>query len=400
MSREIDEKTVEVVTKFPTAGFFPAIANHTCAIIPEHIVVGQEIPQGGRDMDALITSGPFRFVEYVKEVSVEYIRNDDYFKEGRPYIDGMKHFVMTDSGRVIAAFETGQILTSNQSLDNLTVAEALQLDENMDDLTMHWSGPINMKYVLMNTAKAPFDKPEVRKAVQLSLNTQQIIDTISEGVHAHGFTAPRGFWYSLPDAEYDTIPGFSQLDGEKHPDDIAEARRLLASVGMKGPFSITVHARNCCDYPDVVVLVKRQLEEALGWDTTIKVMESGAGFDAYWAGDYQFAVQGGSIFMNDPDAMFARYIRGTIPQWTGGGRGKYYAPEGLETLFDQQVRESDQDKRRAIVNQMAEVAQELTAYPYLYWEDAHWGVEHRIKNFNFTYQGMRWEHVWCDPDCG
>ena len=330
-------------------------------------------------MDALITSGPFRFVEYVKEVSVEYIRNDDYFKEGRPYIDGMKHFVMTDSGRVIAAYETGQILTSNQSLDNLTVAEALQLDENMDDLTMHWSGPINMKYVLMNAAKAPFDKPEVRKAVQLSLNTQQNIDTISEGVHAHGFR---------------------QLDGEKHPDDIAEARRLLASVGMKGPFSITIHARNCCDYPDVVVLVKRQLEEALGWDTTIKVMESGAGLNAYWAGNYQFAVQGGSIFMNDPDAMFARYIRGTIPQWTGGGRGKYYAPEGLETLFDQQVRESDQDKRRAIVNQMAEVAQELTVYPYLYWEDAHWGMDHRIKNFNFTYQGMRWEHVWCDPDCG
>ena len=305
MSRAIDEKTVEVVTKFPTAGFFPAIANHTCAIIPEHIVVGQEIPQGGRDMDALITSGPFRFVEYVKEVSVEYIRNDDYFKEGRPYIDGMKHFVMTDSGRVIAAFETGQILTSNQSLDNLTVAEALQLDENMDDLTMHWSGPIYMKYVLMNTAKAPFHKSEVRKAVQLSVNTQQIIDTISEGVHAHGFTAPRGFWYSLPDTEYDTIPGFRQLDGEKHPDDIAEARRLLASVGMKGPFSITIHARNCCDYPDVVVLVKQQLEEALGWDTTIKVMESGAGLNAYWAGDYQFAVQG-SIFMNDPDAMFAR----------------------------------------------------------------------------------------------
>jgi hypothetical protein len=26
-------------------------------------------------------------------------------------------------------------------------------------------------------------------------------------------------------------------------------------------------------------------------------------------------------------------------------------------------------------------------------------VEHRIQNFNFTYQGSRWEHVWCDPEC-
>ena len=103
--------------------------------------------------------------------------------------------------------------------------------------------------------------------------------------------------------------------------------------------------------------------------------------------------------MNDPDAIFARYIRGTIPQWTGGGRGKHYAHEGLEALFDQQVREPDQEKRKAIVHEMGRIAYEGSANPYIYWTDRHHGVEHRIQNYNFTYQGMRWEHVWCDPDC-
>ena len=399
MSRAIDEKTVEVVTKFPTAGFFPAIANHTCVLIPEHVVVGQGIAQGGKDMDALVGSGPFKFVEYIKEVSVEYTRNDDYFKEGRPYIDGMKHFVMADSGRVIAAFKTGQILTSNQSIDNLTVAEALALDEEMDNLTMHWAGPISMMYIVMNTGKAPFDKPEVRKAVQLAINPQPIIDTISEGMFKKGYPLPRGFWYSHPDAEYDAMAGYRDDAGVKPQEDLDEANRLLTSVGMEGPFSITLHARNCCDYPDVVVLVKQQLEETLGWDITIKVMESGAGFDAYWAGDYQFAVQGGSIFMNDPDAHIRPLHPRHNPQWTGGGRGKYYAPEGLEALFDQQVREPDQEKRKAIVQEMGRIAYEGSANPYIYWVDRHHGVEHRIQNFNFTYQGMRWEHVWCDPAC-
>ena len=398
-SRAIDEKTIEVVTKFPTAGFFPAIANHTCVIIPEHVVVGQEIPQGGKDMEALVGSGPFKFVDYVKEVSVEYTRNEDYFKEGRPYIDGMKHFVMADSGRVIAAFKTGQILTSNQSLDNLTVSEALQLDEEMDNLTMHWAGPISLMAIIMNTAKAPFDQPAVRKAVQLAVNPEPIIDNISEGMYSPGYPAPRGFWYSLSDEEYENMPGFRTIDSVKHPDDLAEAQALLEQAGLTGPVSVTLHARNCCDYPDVAVLVKQQLENALGWEITLKVMESGAGFDAYWAGDFQFAVQGSSIFMNDPDAIFARLIRGTNPQWTGGGRGKYYAPQGLEVLFDQQVQEPDLEKRKAIVQEMARIVQEHTASPYLYWTDRHHGVEHRIKNFNFTYQGMRWEHVWCDPDC-
>ncbi len=397
-SRAIDEKTAEVVIKFPSGGFFPAIANHTCLIIPEHVVVGQEIAMAGSNMEALVGSGPFKFVDYVKEVSVEYTRNDDYFKEGRPYIDGMKHFVMTDSGRVIAAFKTGQILTSNQSIDNLTVAEALQLDEDMDNLTMHWAGPISMMYIQMNTAKAPFDNPDVRKAVKLAVNPKPIIDNISEGMYAKGYPLPRGFWYSLPDAEYDNLPGYRDVDGQKHPDDLAEAQMLIANAGMEN-IDIVLHARNCCDYPDVAVLVKQQLEEALGWNITLRVMESGAGFDAYWAGDYQFAVQGGSIFMNDPDALFARYIRGTTPQWSGGGRGKYYAPEGVEALFEQQVREPDQEKRKAIVQEMGRLAYEGSANPYIYWVDRHHGVEHRIQNFNFTYQGSRWEHVWCDPEC-
>jgi ABC-type transport system substrate-binding protein len=141
------------------------------------------------------------------------------------------------------------------------------------------------------------------------------------------------------------------------------------------------------------------LENALGWDITLQVMESGAGFDAYWAGDYGFAVQGGSIFMNDPDAIFARDIRGTTPQWVGGGRGKYYAPPGLEEFFDQQVQEPDPDKRRAIVQEMGDIRDAHSANPYIYWQDRHHGVEDLIQNFHFTCQGMRWEHVWCDPAC-
>ena len=401
-SRAIDDQTVEVVINFPAGGFFPAVANHTCVLIPEHVVVGQGIAQGGKDMPALVTSGPFRFVDYDKEVSVEYTRNNDYFKDGLPYIDGMKHFVMADSGRVIAAFKAGQVLTSNQSLDNLSPKEALQLDKEMDNLTMHWAGPISMLYLLMNTSVAPFDSAEVRRAAQLAIDRTEIIETISGGVYKPGYPLPKGFWYSYDDDTYDNWPGFrTAADGvSKHPDDIAEARSLLKKVGMGSGFKLVLHARNCCDYPNAAVLVKQQLENALGWDITLKVMESGAGFDAYWAGDYQFAVQGGSIFMNDPDAIFARDIRGTTPQWTGGGRGKYYAPPGMDEVFDVQVRESDQETRKALVQKMGIMRDDAGANPYIYWVDRHHAAEDRLQNFpSLTYQGMRWEHIWCDPAC-
>jgi len=135
-------------------------------------------------------------------------------------------------------------------------------------------------------------------------------------------------------------------------------------------------------------------------------MESGAGFDAYWAGDTQFAVQSGGIYSTGPDAIWARLTRGTIPQWTGGGRGKFMVPcresDGvcLDELQDLQMREPDQEKRKAIVAEMSDmVINDDHSNPYLFWANHHHAVNHIIKNFHMTIQGRAWEHVWCDPGC-
>ncbi len=87
----------------------------------------------------------------------------------------MEHFVIIDSGRAIAAFKTGQVLTSNQAITNLNPLEAQRLDQEMDNLTVHWGGPGGANHIYMNTNKAPFDNANVRKAVHLALYRQPII---------------------------------------------------------------------------------------------------------------------------------------------------------------------------------------------------------------------------------
>ncbi len=398
-SRAIDDKTVEITTKFTAGAFLTAISNETASIQPKHIVIGKGIQQGGKDLDAIVGSGPFKFVDYVKEVSVEYERNPDYWKDGLPYIDGMKHFIITDSGRAIAAYKTGQVLTSNQNGYTLSNAEALQLDKDMDNLTVHWGPAQFARYVMMNVQKAPFDNPDVRKAVHLSIDRQAILDATGAGQGVLGYPLPPGQWYSYSDEKYKNMPGYRYVDGKKDPGDLAEAQALLKKAGVDGPMKLTLSSRVCCGYPDVTVILKQQLEKAFGWDITIKTMESGAGFDAYWAGDFQFAVQGGNIWSSDPDAVGSRHIRGTTMQWTGGGRGTRYVPAGIDPVYEAQQQEKDQDKRRALVQEMGDLILEGTANPYLNWSRKYWAVNHQIKNFNFTAEGRAWEHVWCDPAC-
>ncbi len=270
-------------------------------------------------------------MRYIKEVSTEYEKNPDYFKEGRPYINGMKHFVIIDSGRAIAAFKTGQDLTSNQAVTNLNPLETQRLDQEMDNLTVHWGGPGGANHIYMNTNKAPFDNANVRKAVHLALYRRPIIETISGGMYAMGYLNPPGFWYSRTQEEYDQLPGYREFNGAKHPDDLAGAQRLLEEAGISPNLSVTLSTRNCCGYGDVAVLVKEQLKENLGWDISIKTMESGAGFDAYWSGDYQFMVQASRLNNTSLDAIHSRWVSGAVPQWVGAGRGKFFTVEaGLD----------------------------------------------------------------------
>jgi ABC-type transport system substrate-binding protein len=307
---------------------------------------------------------------------------------------------MTDSGRIIAAYKTGQILTSNQYGYNLSNAEALQLDIEMDNLTVHWGPADFARYVMMNTTKAPFDNPNVRAAVNLALDRQESLDTTAAGQGVMGYPLPPNNWYSNSEEEYAVMPGFRVVDGKKSPVDLAEAKRLVEEAGVYGDqVKMTINARNCCGYPDLVVLVKEQLQDALGWDLTIEIKESGAGFDAYWAGDFTIAVQGGSLWSSDPDAVGSRYYRGTTMQWVGGGRGKRYVPVGFDEAFEAQQVEADQEKRKALVHEMGATMLADSPNPYIYYSRRYWAVEHRIQNFNFTNEGRAWEHVWCDPAC-
>ena len=256
-ARAVDDYTVEVATKFPTGSFISSLAVDGAMVQAKHTVIDQGIVQTASDMGTLNGSGPFKFVKHIKDVSIEYEKTPGYFKKGRPYINGMKHFVIIDSGRTIAAFKSGQVLTSNTALTNMTTREAERLDQDMDNLTVFWGGPTGARHVYMNTTKAPFDNADVRRAVHLALHRQPIIETMSAGRDSIGYLNPPGFWYSRTQEEYDQLPGYRELNGQKHPDDVAEARRLLQEAGHPPNLKVTLSTRNCCAYGDISVMVKQ-----------------------------------------------------------------------------------------------------------------------------------------------
>ena len=353
----------------------------------------------------MVTSGPFRHVEFVKDVSNEYVRNPDYFKEGRPYIDGMIHFINVDVGSIVAAFAAEQVLMTNGNVDNMGSIESKQfLDDHGDRYNVYFVGPAGMYHVMMNTTKKPFDDPRVRRAIILAVNRQELIETFSVGDNTLGLPFPPGTWYGRTLEEAEQVPGYRLLNGEKHPDDLAEAKALMAEAGFPDGFETSITLRRAVLYVDVGTVVAQQLEKYLGITSEIKVMESAAGQAAFLSGDYDYAIQGSALAYSSPDAAFGtRYIKGGLlgDTWARGFNTTTW--DQVQDIFTQQSRELDVEKRKALVRQASDLILQDAALANIYWSTSTFNIHKKIQNWNphpsIYASSMKHEHIWCDPAC-
>ena len=405
-SRAVDDKTLEVKLQFAAADWHPVIGLPSSLIGPKHIILGEGKMQGLAKPEDMITSGPFRFVEFIKDVSVEFVRNPDYFKEGRPYIDGMIHYPIIDVGSIVAAFAAEQVLMTSGNVDNMGSIESKQFQEDHGDrYTVYFVGPAGAYHLMFNNEVAPFDDPRVRKAINLAINRQDIIEVFSVGDYTLGLPFPPGTWYGRTLEEAEQVPGF-RLDsnGNKHPDDLAEARRLLADAGFPDGFKTTMTLHRAVLYVDIGTVVAQQLEEFLNIESELRVMEVTAGQQAWLNGDYAFGMQGHALPYSSPDAAFATVkLDGGIlgDTWARGYKSTHWAE--IQDLFGQQQREADQDKRLAIIRKVSDLWLDDPPLADIYWSTSTFNIHKKIQGWNphpsLYASSLKHEHIWCDPAC-
>ena len=403
-SRAIDPHTLEIQTNFPSPTFIPKLAIDTLKVIKKYDPDTEpHMAQTIVNPDNLFGSGPFILEEFESDVKNVFVKNPDYFKEGYPRIDGMTHFVILDPGTTIAAFTTEKVLMQNMRASNLTVTQQVQLAEDAKDiLKAYFPGPGGQMGVILNARKKPFDDVRVRRAIMLAIHRQPLVQTFNLGNATLGLPMPPGTWYGLSPEEAAQAPGFRELNGEKHPDDIAEAKRLLTDAGYPDGFTAEMTARTALGYPDIAVVVTSQLKKFLNIEAPVKTMEPVAGFAAYEAGDFIWALQASSYAIPDPDAVFVRWREGgTAARWADF-KNTPFGPK-VHELYLKEASELNQDQRRVVIREAADILlHEDNTYVGLYWYMGGHIVNNRIQNYNpvaSSHIALKHEHIWCDPDC-
>ena len=248
--------------------------------------------------------------------------------------------------------------------------------------------------LIVNRDAAPFDKPEIRRALALALDRKSFTDILTEG---HGDVGgamqppPEGVW-GMPEAILKTLPGYGPDVAKSR----AEAREIMEKAGY-GPekrLTVKVSVRNTPPFRDPAVVLIDQLRE-IYIDGELETVESANWFPKVYRKDYKIGLNLTGAGVDDPDAQFyENYACGSDRNYTG-----YCNPE-INGLFERQSMERDQEKRRRLVWDIDRKLQEDGARPILFHNRFATCLHPQVKGLtimvNSLFNGWRMEDVWLE----
>ena len=103
-----DKHTAVIRLQKPYSPFLNTLSAHDGCINPKHIYEGKEVLTHPRNLDPIGT-GPFRLKEWVRGDHLTLVRNENYFKKGRPFLDSIIFKIIPNAATRAIAFETGEI---------------------------------------------------------------------------------------------------------------------------------------------------------------------------------------------------------------------------------------------------------------------------------------------------
>jgi peptide/nickel transport system substrate-binding protein len=337
-----------------------------------------------------IGTGPFKFVEFQPDEHITVTRNPDYWKKGRPYLDGIEYTIIKDVSTRLLSFIAGK----DDIYFGVTIPQLKDVKKEAPDANCQVVTANVARNLLVNRNKPPFDNPDLRRAISLSLDRQAFIDILAEGQGDIGGVMqppPSGLWGMPPDL-LKTLPGY---DGDVQKNR-AQALTLMEKLGY-GPdkhLAVTVSTRNLAPYRDPAVILIDQLKQ-IYIDGVLEPVDTTNWYPKVMRKDYTVGMNITETAVDDPDpAFYENYVCGAQRNYTG------YCNAEVDKMVDAQSAESDVRKRRHTVWAIEKKLADDDARPIIFYNRAATCWRPQVKGLtlmvNSIYNGNRFEDLWLD----
>ena len=398
----IDDLTIEFNLQFASGAFIKFLAVDYVKVLPKKLLEsGIDMNQAESIMENKSGSGPFILEEYQRGNFYKVSKNENYFKEGRPFFDGIDHFIITDTGTLIAQFKADQLDMSNGGFTNLSPTQAFELEADTNGAIRPVAVSPSADWgLMMNVKKEPFNDPRVREAIQLAIDYQQWNSLVFDDTSGVGCPL-MGLAHTFEECL--KWPGLRPKDGPGGAEDIAKAKQLMIDAGFPDGFKTRYDVRSVGTYPDQCAVVKEQLKKVLGITGDITSYPSAAGYSFFGTsrqegskGDWELVCQGeGQVVLDVDGIMGGVYLKGATRNYTD------WSNPQVDAWFEQQKSEPDPAKRREINKEMETFlfSQQDNHWITLGWGILQWLIGEDIRGFNApeTVQThFKHEDLWLD----
>jgi peptide/nickel transport system substrate-binding protein len=371
--------------KRPQPGFLSLLASGWAPVYPCHVPP--------RDMRSHpIGTGPFRFVEFKPNEHIWVTRNPDYWKQGYPYLDGVEYTILKNRSTVILAFIAGKYDLTFAGSVSIPLMRDIK-NQMPDAICESPPGSVNTNLII-NRDAPPFDNPELRRAMALSLDRKAFVDILTEGQGFFGgvLQPPPGGSWGMPGDVLQTLPGYG-MDVQKNR---TEAREIMQQLGYGPDHRLKVKAstRDTPPYRDPAVILIDQLKDAY-IDADLETIDTAQWYPKVMRKDYTVALNLTGSTVDDPD-------QGLYENYTCGAEGNYngYCNPEVDKLVDQQSMQSDRTIRKKLAWEIERRLAEDGARPIVYYNRAAVCWQPYVKGLtimiNSIYNGWRMEDLWLD----
>ena len=288
-----DEWTAVFRLSEPQASLLAELASGWGAVLPKSLI------DAGHDFGRTpVGTGPFRFMEWIPDNRIEVTRNKDYWMPNTPRIDGIVFNVIPESAVMVQGLINGDL----DAVETVSDQDRPMLEANLD-VTVHTSLSSLVMVLAMNTARAPMDNVEFRRAAARSIDKRAVMDIAYGGGEVVNTFMDYG------------NPYYMEFDYNAYSPEAARA--ALESIGWDGSVPLTMKLPGNYHAHVRAGEMYQEMLNAVGINVNLQVVDWSTWLDDVYRGrNFDLTVIGHTGKL-DPDGRLGGYgSGGTYVQWT------------------------------------------------------------------------------------
>ena len=368
----VDAATIKVNLKKADASLLATLTDRAGMMISPKVVQERGVELGRNAKGA--GTGPFEFVEWVKDDHLLIKRYDGYWnKQGGPYLDRVRYRPIPDDTVKLQSLQAGEI----DVMDYVQPRDVAAVKADKNVVVLDVPSLADFAYQLNHT-RPPFNVKALRQAVAYSLDLEQIVKGVwlNVGVPANGPIPPTSWAYDK------SIPFIKR--------DLARAKAKLAEGGKAGGFAFTMTTNNLPINVQEAEVMQAQLAEA-GIGMKIKLVDgatliSEGNAKSFEMISYQWSGR------PDPDGNVYQFFKtspGTSLNWSG------ISSPHLDALLDRTREVSSQPERKKLYSEVTKVLQDELPMVFIVHPIEPKAFSPRVQGYEPIPDGMmRFKDVW------